>query len=91
MLFAVLNALDLLTTWVGGIEHEGNPVGQLLIGQYGFLGLVAAKGLLLLYFLVSTALLKRMRCPIEKHYRALVTGLYIVIVAWNVRYLVLVG
>lgn len=89
MIFALLNILDLLTTHIGGIQNEANPIGQLLIARYGFLGLVAGKALILGWFAVSTSLLKWMQCPLEKPYRDLLGVLYTILVAWNVRYLIL--
>ena len=89
MIFLLLNVLDLITTAIGGLHNETNPVGQFLIARWGFLGLVMGKAVLLVYYAGFTSLLGWVWHPGVKWYKKLLNALYIVVVAWNVRYLIL--
>jgi len=88
--FALLNALDLLTTYIGGIQNETNPFGQAIIAWQGLLGLALGKVLLIAYIAIFGTLLRRLRLQRwASLYNKLVIGIYIVVVAWNIRYLIL--
>ena len=89
MIFLLLNILDLITTAIGGLQNETNPVGQFLIARYGFLGLVMGKAVLLVYYAGSTALMRRVWCPGARAYKKLMIAIYLVVVAWNIRSLLL--
>ena len=89
MVFLLLNILDLITTHIGGLQNEANPFGQFLIARWGFMGLVMGKTVLLAYYAGSTSLLRWMQCPLERPYKKLLITLYVTVVAWNIRYLLL--
>ena len=89
MTFLLLNVLDLMTTLAGGLHNEANPMGRFLIARWGFLGLVMGKAVLVAYYAGSTALLRWMRCPLEWPYKRLLIAIYITVVAWNIRFLLL--
>ena len=82
--FVILCLLDLLTTYIGGIQNEANPIGQIIATKYGLLGLAAVKLIFVGQFSGSVYLLKWMKCPIEKHYKWLVWGMYILLITWNI-------
>ena len=89
MIFLLLNVLDLMTTLAGGLHNEANPFGQFLIARYGFLGLVMGKAVLLVYYAGFTSLLGWVWYPGARAYKKLMIAIYLVVVAWNVRYLIL--
>ena len=82
--FAALCALDLITTYIGGTHNEANPIGRIIHTRYGWLGLAVVKLLLIGQFFGVTALMRWMKCPLEKHYKWIVIGMYVLLVAWNV-------
>lgn len=89
--FALVNALDILTTYIGGIQNEGNLIVKHILEQYGFAGLALGKTLVVIYFVIVGYLLKRMRFSkvVVDFYQRLSICLIVVVVAWNVRYLLL--
>jgi len=89
--YALVNALDLLTTFIVGIQCEGNPIVRRVLEQYGFAGFALGKTLVVAYFVVITYLLRRMRFPkvVVGFYQRLSVYLIVVVVAWNVRFLIL--
>ena len=89
MIFLLLNVLDLITTAIGGLHNETNPVGQFLIARWGFLGLVMGKAVLLVYYAGFTSLLGWVWRPGARAYKKLMIALMLTVVAWNVRYLIL--
>ena len=89
MIFLLLNVLDLMTTLAGGLHNETNPVGQFLIARWGFMGLVAGKVVLVAYIAGFTSLLEWVWYPGARAYKKLMIAIYLVVVAWNVRYLIL--
>jgi len=82
--FVALCILDLLTTFIAGLHNEANPIGQILATQYGLIGLSLVKLVSIGQFFGSVALLKWMKCPIEKYYKWAVLGVYVLLIAWNV-------
>ena len=89
--YTLVNALDFLTTYIVGIQREANPIVKRILDQYGFGGFALGKVLVILYFMVAIYLFKRMRVPkmVVDFYQRLSICLMVVVVAWNVRYLVL--
>jgi len=86
VVFTLLNGLDLLITYIGGIQNETNPVGRAV----GFVGLAIGKALLIAYSIVLITLMRRLhRERWADFYQRIVIGIYVVVIAWNVRYLVL--
>ena len=90
--FVILNILDLVTTYVGVVRLgmiEENSIMRYVLFQHGFAGLIVAKGLLVCYILCSCALFARRCMPWLKLYQRLMVGIYIVLVASNLKCLIL--
>ena len=85
--FAVLNLLDALTTYLGGIQNESNQVVVSIGG--GMLGLLAIKVLLIVYFAATIAILRKWSSTLALVTLRIGIAIYVVTVAWNIRYLVL--
>lgn len=83
-IFTVLCMLDLITTCIGGLHNEANPIGQIIASEYGLLGLVVVKGLLIGQYVGTIAIFKWMRCPLQKYFEWVVVGSYVLLIAWNV-------
>lgn len=82
--FIALCALDLITTYIGGTHNEANPIGQIIAMHYGLLGLATVKLVSIGQFFGSVALLKWMKCPLERYYKWMAIGAYVLLIAWNV-------
>lgn len=91
--YVLVNALDFLTTWIAGIHNEANPIVKRVLDQYGFAGFALGKVLVIVYFVIIVYLLKWIRFPkmVVDFYQRLSVCLIVVVVAWNVRYLVLMA
>ncbi|HUX76969.1 MAG TPA: hypothetical protein VMY40_10060 [Anaerolineae bacterium] len=89
MIFAVLSLLDLLTTYLGGLHNEMNPVTWLVLERYGLLGFALGKVALTAYFVITAKLIGLFHERWAASYRGIMCGIGAVVVAWNVRYLVL--
>lgn len=82
--FTALCALDLITTYIGGIRNEANPIGQILASRYGLLGLIAVKVWLIGQYIGTIAIFKWMKCPLQKYFEWVVIGAYVLLVTWNI-------
>jgi len=91
MLFTTLCLLDLLTTYAFGMECEANPIVQDILVQYGFLGFVLGKALLVAYFVISAKIMDYVYRPGARIYRAIMCGIGATVVLWNIRFLILIG
>lgn len=91
VMYALVNALDFLTTFIVGVQYEANPIVKAVLERYGFAGLALGKVSVVAYFVVVSYLLKRMRVPekVVSFYQELSICLIAVVVAWNVRFLLL--
>ena len=89
MIFLLLNIFDLITTAIGGLHNEANPMGQFLIARWGFMGLVMGKVVLVAYITGFTSLLGWVWRPGAEAYKRLLLAIYITVVAWNIRSLLL--
>ena len=89
--YVMVNALDFLTTLVMGVQYEANPIVKRVLERHGWPGFALGKVLVVLYFVVVTYLLRRMRISrrIVGFYQELSICIMIVVVAWNVRFLML--
>ncbi|MBU1066949.1 hypothetical protein KKE60_04145 [Patescibacteria group bacterium] len=89
--YALVNVLDLLTTYIAGVQNEANPIVKRILEQYGFPGFALGKVLVIVYFVIIVYLFKWIRFPkvVVDFYQRLSICLIVVIVAWNVRYLIL--
>jgi len=76
--------LDLLTTLIAGTRNEVNPIGQIIATQYGLIGLSLVKLVSIGQFFGSVALLRWMKCPVERYYKWAVLGVYVLLIAWNI-------
>ena len=84
IIFALLGVLDLITTYIGGVHNEMNPIGILIVSQHGFMGLVVGKLLLIAYFEGMTAFFKRIRFPFLWLFQLILIGMGGSVVVWNV-------
>ena len=85
VLFALLNVLDLLTTYVDlkvGMR-EGNPLMQHLLVSYGFGALIFYKLLMILVVTIGIAALSRGYPLLSKITLGLCNGLVLVVVISN--------
>jgi hypothetical protein len=66
VLFAFLNAADLITTFIGlhGGLHEGNPLMGALLTKYGFIALVVYKVLVVAAVALGVRMLRSFRASV---------------------------
>ena len=93
IMYALVNALDFLTTLIAGVQFERNSIVKTVLEQYGFAGFALGKALVVAYFIVVTYLMKRMRVPrvVVSFYQGLSICLMVIVVAWNIRFITLVA
>jgi Domain of unknown function (DUF5658) len=91
-LFALLNAADLASTFVGlhNGMHEGNPLMATLLVRFGFIALIAYKALVVLAVAAGIRLLRSFRLSIAHVTIWICNGLVFAVVLLNVvQYLLL--
>jgi hypothetical protein len=85
VVFAVLNACDLLTTYLdlqAGMR-EGNPLMQQLLASYGFSALILYKLLMVVVVSIGIAALSRGYPTLSKITLTLCNGLVLIVVISN--------
>lgn len=83
-LLVVLNLLDILTTFWGGFQNEGNPIAKTLLDLVGIVGtIIIIKGFVLGAFTLI-AMWLRTRTAKAKYFHYMVHGGYILVILWNV-------
>lgn len=83
-IFILFCMLDLITTYIGGIQNEANPVGQIIASRYGIWGLAAVKVWMVGQYAGTIVVFRWMKCPLEKYFQRAVIGAYILLIAWNI-------
>jgi len=85
--FVFLNLLDLLTTrWgLAALSGDLNPI----VASLTWRQLILAKVGLLAYVLVTHALMARYWPRLARWYRIVLVWIYLVVVAWNIRSILL--
>lgn len=86
LLFTILQGLDILTTCIGGIQNEVNPVG-IFFGAYGLWGLIAMKGLACLHFTGVVIPIRWLHTPLERYVHKSVLWGYVLVILWNSLYI----
>lgn len=89
IVFLALNILDLATTYLIGNEGEGNPIVYLLVRRYGFTSFIGYKALVVAFIVSFIHQIKQVSHSRARICMGLATGISIIVVAWNIRYLIL--
>lgn len=92
-LFALLNAADLASTFVGlhNGMHEGNPLMAALLVRFGFIALIAYKALVVLAVAAGVRLLRAFRLSVAHVTIWICNGLVFTVVLLNVVQYLLLG
>lgn len=84
ILFSLLGVLDLLTTYSGiSTYEEGNPLGEFLCVQFGFIALILLKVLGTTWTVLTSVLLRRVKWSAAPWYDRALVGMAFFPVVWN--------
>ena len=81
--------LDVLTTYLGGIENEVNPLVRELVTISGFSTFLIAKLALAIYLLFIKAAIRLASPKLARIYNFILYAIYGGAVVWNLLYLLL--